>query len=140
MKGGKTESPAAPPNETRNAALCSPDRRRRAAACCRGSSLAGTITVTIQTPTLAPCTGAWSCTKTYIDTDANLTKIVTDYGPNCQAQNLTGSPPVPTACSPTQVLAFWVNSIIAGTAALLNINENNAALQATVLPTPIIPQ
>ena len=101
-------------------------------------SPAGTITVTVVTA-VPPCDKG-ACTKTYTDTDANLAKIVVAYGPYCQSSNLVGTPPVPTACSSLQTLAFWFNSLIQGTVGNVTSYYQQQAVQALPAITPINPQ
>lgn len=99
---------------------------------------AGTITVTIVTAG-APC-NAGACTKTYTDSDANLAKIVVAYGPFCQASNLVGNPPVPTACSSLQTLAFWFDSLIQGTKGNVTSYYTQDAISKLAPVVPIDPK
>lgn len=99
---------------------------------------AGTVTVTVVTA--APPCNTGACTKTYTDTDANLGKIITAYAPLCMSQNLQGSPAIPTACTPLATLAWWFDSLIAGTVANVTSSQQQTAIQALPPVTPINPR
>jgi hypothetical protein len=97
------------------------------------SAHAGTITFTLTT-------AQGTVTKTYTDTDANIAKIGTANGANCQASNLVGTPPVPTACTNAQVVTWWFNSLISGTVSNVTTYLQQAQVQALTPVTPINPQ
>jgi hypothetical protein len=89
---------------------------------------AGTITITIVTAG-APC-NAGACTKTYTAPDADLAKIITAYGPQCQ--NI-GQPP----CTQLQTIQWWVDSLIQNTVSTVTSFYQRQVSTAVV---PINPQ
>lgn len=89
---------------------------------------ADTVTITL---TAVSGTCSTPCSKTFTDASNTLTsKLIADYGPLCQAQNLVGSPPVPTACTAAQTLVYWANSLAQGTVANMATLERQAAAAA----------
>jgi hypothetical protein len=96
---------------------------------------AGTIAITVTAGT-GVCAGG--CTKSFTDTDANLAKIVPAYQAQCNISISLAGPPL--VCTPAQVVTYYFQWVINRTMDFVNTAQNNAALAATVLPTPINPQ
>lgn len=96
-----------------------------------GVSYAGTVTMTVTTASGA-CSP--SCTKTYTDTDANLSKIITTYQGQCNAK-------VGGTCTALQVVNFWFDSIVALTVSNVGgFEKGNLSNTATSGYVPINPQ
>jgi hypothetical protein len=96
---------------------------------------AGTIAITVTTATGVCASG---CTKSFTDTDANLAKIVPAYQAQCNVSISLAGPPL--VCTPAQVVTYYFQWVINRTIDFVNTAQNNAALGAVILPTPIDPQ
>lgn len=110
---------------------------------CLGLSLAraDTITITILSAS-GGCPSALSCTHQFTEaTNQFMAKLAADYGPKCQAQNLVGTPPVPTPCTAPQVFQWWAASVISGTVNDMASTEKAAAAStASSAINPLNPQ
>lgn len=95
-------------------------------------AFAGTIVITIMTAG-APCNGG-ICTKTYMDTDVNLGKIVSTYQSGCNTS-------INAVCTSLQVMKFWADQMVATTVQAVTANDVQALQAAAAASyTPIKPQ
>lgn len=92
---------------------------------------AGTITITVVTA-VAPC-NTGMCSKSYTDTDANIAKVVTAYGPDCQEA-------LRAPCTAQQTLAFAFDQVMSHMVDTVTGMLRRQSIQALPPIVPISPK